>query len=332
MKRREFIAGLGGAAAWLPVRSCVALLALASSVAVTTAARAEASICGGKPVPIDTSILGTPFANLELGGNNGSFLIDTGATYSRVDTRRYGLLEGSKVFLSGSSLPSVQSGTFIAADLSSFTAPRGGQLGTVGTDFLSLRSIEFHYKPPQSFAALGAEACDHATLRRAGFVAIGLPNYYEADLSRLKNGMPNVPVIGLRIGQISFPTQLDTGYGDFPQGIIQVNDALMKILRASGMAMHPVTSDVATVGCSESNTYERSQIEQEEVSIATPGGIIVGNYTSPLLEVKTDAHCGGISTFAEPFAQIGAFWLSRWGRTVIDGLISTVWIPMDGFL
>jgi len=198
MRRREFIAGLGDATAWLPVRSCVALLALASSVAVTTAARAEASICGGKPVPIDTSILGTPFANLELGGNNGSFLIDTGATYSRVDARRYGLLEGSKIFLSGSSLPSVQSGTFIAADLSSFTAPRGGQLGTVGTDFLSLRSIEFHYKPPQSFAALSAEACDHATLRRAGFVAVGLPNYYEADLSSVQAPTKYELVINLK--------------------------------------------------------------------------------------------------------------------------------------
>jgi hypothetical protein len=37
--------------------------------------------------------------------------------------------------------------------------------------------------------------------------------------------------------------------------------------------------------------------------------------------------CGGISTFAEPFAQIGASWLSRWGTSVFDGLNSAVWIP-----
>jgi hypothetical protein len=30
----------------------------------------------------------------------------------------------------------------------------------------------------------------------------------------LKRGMPNVPVIGLRIGPITFPSQIDTGYGD----------------------------------------------------------------------------------------------------------------------
>jgi hypothetical protein len=327
MPRRNPIRRVAAVAHWrgIVVRSFIALLTLAA----TAAAGAEASICGGTRVSIDTSVLGTPFANLTLGGKNGSFLIDTGATYSRVDMRRYDLSEGSKIFLSGSSLPSVQSGTFIAADLRSFAAPLGGQLGTVGTDFLSLRSIEFHYKPSQSFAALGREACDHATLRRAGFVAVGLPNYYEADLSRLKKDMPNVPVIGLHIGRISFPTQVDTGYGDFPQGVIQVNAALMKILSASGMPMHSVPSGIATVGCSGSSTYERWQIEREEVSIISPGGSVVVSYAPPLLEVKTEGRCSGISTFAEPFAQIGASWLSRWGTTVFDGLSSTVWIPMD---
>jgi hypothetical protein len=222
----------------------------------------------------------------------------------------------------------VRSGTFIAADLGSFTAPLSGQLGTVGTDFLRLRSIEFHYKPSQSFAVLATEACERATFRRAGFVAVGLPNYYGADLSRLKKGMPNVPVIGLRIGHVHFPAQVDTGYGDFPQGVIQVNAALMKILGESGMPMHPVPSDVVTVGCSGSYTYERWQIEREAVSVITPRGDIVARYAPPLLEVKNNTRCSGISAFAEPFAQIGASWLSRRERTVFDGLSSTVWIPV----
>ena len=204
------------------IRSVVTLLALASCAAMTTAAGAKTSICGGTRVPIDTSVLGTPFTNLTLGGNDGSFLIDTGATYSLVDMRRYGLPEDTKIFLSGFSLPLVQSGTFVAVDLSLFAAPLGGQLGTVGTDFLSLHSLEFHYEPSQPFAALGSEACNPATLHRAGFVAVGLPGYYATDLSRLKNGMPNVPVIGLhwsshiphpsghrlrRLPQRSYPSQ-----------------------------------------------------------------------------------------------------------------------------
>jgi hypothetical protein len=308
-------------------RLFAALLLLALSVATTTAARAGTSICGGTRIPIDTSVFSKPFANLTLGGDNGNFLLDTGATHSRVDMRPYGVPEGSKIFLSGFSLPWVQGGLFIAADLRSFAAPLGGQLGTVGTDFLSLRSIEFHYEQWPPFAVLGRKACDQAQLQRAGFVAVGLPSYYAADLSGLQRGMPNVPVIGLRIGGVTFPAQVDTGYGDLPQGVVQVNAALMRTLRATGMPVHSLPSDIVTVGCSGTYAYERWQIEHAELSMVTPAGNVVASYPPPLLEVKTDAHCSGISTFAEPFAQIGASWLSRWGKSVFDGLSSSVWIP-----
>jgi len=300
---------------------------LALSVMTAGAARAATPICSGVRIPIDTSVFTKPFANLALGGNEGDFLIDTGATYSQVDMRRYAVPDGKKIALSGFSLPLAGGGVFNAADLSSFATPLGAQLGTVGTDFLSLRTIEFHYEWSQSFAALGREACDQVSLRRAGFEAVGLPGYYGADLRHLKRGMPNVPVIQLRIGEVTFPAQVDTGYGDLPRGVVQVNAALMRILGLTGMPMHSVPSDVVTIGCSGTYAYERWQIEREEVSIITPDGRVVANYSPPLLEVKTDVHCSGISTFNEPFAQVGAFWLSRWGTSVFDGLNSTVWIP-----
>ena len=105
-----------------------ALLVL--SVASTTPARAETSICGGIRIPIDTSVFNKPFVKLTLGGNNGNFLLDTGTTHSRVDMRRYGVSEGSTIFLSEFSLPLAQGGLFSAADLRSFSAPLGGSLGT----------------------------------------------------------------------------------------------------------------------------------------------------------------------------------------------------------
>jgi len=156
-----------------------AAVLFALSVATTTAAMAGTSICGGTLLPIDTSVFGKPYVKLTLGGDNGNFLLDTGATHSQVDMRRYRVSEGSKIFLSGFSLPLVQSGLFTAADLRAFSAPIGGSLGTVGTDFLSMRSLEFHYEQPQPFTAVG-RACDRAVLRHAGFVAVGLPGYYEA--------------------------------------------------------------------------------------------------------------------------------------------------------
>jgi hypothetical protein len=293
---------------------------------MTMAARAGTSICGGTRIPIDASVFSKPFANLGLGGEIGNFLLDTGATHSQVDMRRYDAPEGAKILLSGFSLPSAQSGVFTAGDLRSFSAPLGGALGTVGTDFLSLRSIEFRYEQLQPFITLARKACDEATLRQAGFVSVGLPAYYEANLSSLKGGMPNVPVIGLRIGRITFPAQMDTGYGDLPGGVVQVNAVLMGILRATGIPVRPLASDVVTIGCSGTYTYERWQIEQEILSIVTPDGDIVASYPPPVVKVKADAHCGGISSFAEPFAQIGASWLLRWGKSVFDGLSSAVWI------
>jgi hypothetical protein len=193
------------------LRSLSLLSLLALPVMTAAAASAATPICSGVRIPIDTSVFSKPFANLALGGNEGDFLIDTGATYSQIDMRRYAVPDGIKIVLSGFSLPLAEGGVFTAADLSSFATPLGAQLGIVGTDFLSLRTIEFHYEWSQSFAALGREACDQASLRRAGFAAVGLPGYYGADLSHLKRGMPNVPVIQLRIGGVTFPAQVETG-------------------------------------------------------------------------------------------------------------------------
>ena len=304
----------------------VLLLLPAFSMASATTAKAGTGMCDGMRIPLNTSVLSVPFAKLALGGRNGNFLLDTGATHSRVDMRRYEAPDGAKIFLSGFSLPWAQGGLFTAADLRSFAAPPGGQLGNVGTDFLSLRSIEFHYEQPHPFAVLGRKACDPTLLRASGFAAVGLPGYYEADPAGLQRGMPNVPVIGLRIGAVTFPAQVDTSYGDDPQGVVQLNGALMRILRATGMPMRARVSDVVTVGCSGTYAYERWQVAHDELSIIAPEGDVVVSYSPPLLEVKTGAHCGGISAFGEPFAQIGASWLSRWGASVFDGLTSAVWI------
>jgi hypothetical protein len=308
----------------------VLLLLLASSTMVTEASGAETAICGGIPVAIDTSVSGEPFANLELGGRSGFFLIDTGGTYSLVDMQRYGRSVAAKISLNGFSLPFVWDGIFTAADLRSFSNPGGGELGVVGTDLLSRLSIEFHYEQPHPFAAFATKACDEAALQRAGFVGVGLKGYYHADWSQLKPEMPDVPVIGLRIGQITFPAQVDTGLGDVPKGILQVNGAVMRTVRAAGMRMHPVRNDVVTFTCSGRINFERWQMEYEELAVVTPDGKTVAKYPPPLLELKSNNGCGGISGYAEPFAQIGASWLSRWGTSVFQGLgsrlSSTVWI------
>ena len=119
------------------LRSLSLLSLLALPVMTAAAASAATPICSGVRIPIDTSVFSKPFANLALGGNEGDFLIDTGATYSQVDTRRYAVPDGIKIALSGFSLPLAEGGVFTASDLSSFAAPLGAQLGIVGTDFFT---------------------------------------------------------------------------------------------------------------------------------------------------------------------------------------------------
>ena len=144
---------------------------LASLTIATEPSGAEITICGGIPEAIDTSLSGEPFANLELGGRRGFFLIDTGGTDSLVDMQRYGRSVAAKISLTGFSIPSVWDGIFTAADLHSFSNPAGGgELGVVGTDLLSRLSIEFHYEQPHPFAAFAMQACDEATLQRAGTI------------------------------------------------------------------------------------------------------------------------------------------------------------------
>ena len=99
------------------LRSLSLLSLLALPVMTAAAASAATPICSGVRIPIDTSVFSKPFANLALGGNEGDFLIDTGATYSQVDMRRYAVPNGIKTALSGFSLPLAESGVFTASDL-----------------------------------------------------------------------------------------------------------------------------------------------------------------------------------------------------------------------
>src|SRR5262249_14302567 len=82
-----------------PVRRLRFLLLLPALSMISTTAKAGTGLCNGMRIPLDTSVLSVPFANLALGGRNGNFLLDTGATHSRVDMRRYEAPDGAKIFL-----------------------------------------------------------------------------------------------------------------------------------------------------------------------------------------------------------------------------------------
>jgi hypothetical protein len=292
------------------------------------AAFAQVPLCLGGLVPLDTSIGATPIVRLTLGGVGGNFLLDTGATYSAVDAHTYNVPVGTRVSLWGFSLPSAAGGAFVAEDMHGYRSPPGGQTGRIGTDFLSLRAVELHYAAAAPFAIIGDTVCDPATLRDAGFVEIGLPGYYAANPThlRLGPGKWNVPVVGLRIGPVSIPTQVDTGFDDEVEpGVLQINAAALEALRAGNVGIHPTTGP-STLGCDQiRGVNEYWQVDTASVAVTTPEGQPVDAYPPPMLEVKAGKRCGGIATFDEPFGQIGASWLHRWNTTVFDGPGERIW-------
>jgi hypothetical protein len=59
----------------------------------------------GGSITLDVSIEATPHIHMQLGGQNGNFLIDTGASTSSVDARIFGVTVGSSIRIEGSTFP-----------------------------------------------------------------------------------------------------------------------------------------------------------------------------------------------------------------------------------
>lgn len=278
------------------------------------APRADAD-CLDERVPLDLSVGGTPFAALDVGGQRGLFLIDTGATRSAVDARRYRLAPGADAVLDAR-LCGAAPATFRAEEMSEYRAPPGGQAGRIGMDMLGPLRLEIAAGGPSPSLTLSSTPFDRNALAAAGFV----------EIDRARDAGAVTPTVGLAIGAVTFPAQLDTGFNDsVTPGVVQGNAALLGALREAGVAMAPAPG-AATFGCSGLRTYPRWRIETAELALIGTNGARVAAYSLPLIEVKDDAACGGIAASSTPFAQIGASWLGRWRNVAIDGPSGAVWI------
>ena len=307
-----------------------ALLVLALSATPTLAQQRAA--CPGDVVAVDTSVLASPFVQMQLGTREGYFLLDTGATYSTVDAKIFGREPGSKVTLEGSSFPTITGGTFAAVDLSHFDAPggRGREAGVIGTDFLSLRTMEFRYDTARPYAVVSTAPCPARSLEDAGFVAIPQHGHYAAELNRLQPGMDNIPVAFMQMGGVIAPAWIDTGFGEgrnAGRGVVQINEPLLRKLREAGVAMQ-LRGSISNIDCQGTRRRETLwQVESVSLAFGTREGQTLMQYAPPLLQVKPEVTgCGTVAARKEPFALIGAVYLLRWGATVFDPFSEQVWI------
>ena len=276
--------------------------------------------CAGETIELlQTPNARTPFVRLEVDGRSGPFLLDYGATRSSLAAVGASG-NGARVRIASFSLPSFGEGRF-------GVRPRlgnGERLGVIGTDLLSRLTADFDFRDGGGDVVFSERPCDRATLGRRGMIAISQNGFFSSDYSRVRAGMPNVPIVWLRIGPVAVWAQIDTGYDDsvLPPSI-DINDRLYEKLVAAGVAMKKSNSiDVRTCAGVETRAVYRV----DDVAIAALGGRDIQRLEGVSLLRKPSSVCGGIAMMDEPAAQIGISALRQLGGIVFDPKSEMVWV------
>jgi len=262
-----------------------------------------------------------------------------------VDAGLYGIAPGATITLTGSSLPTLESGSFNAVDRSWETpfAPPGGVAGTIGTDILSSRIAEFHYESSSPYLVLSTQRCSPRVFEDAGFVSIAQPGFGAStpwlawlmslfttptDIVR----RANLPIIYARIGSVRAPFWLDTGWGlgatrhmAFP-----VNEAILNRLHSASVAMQRAGTSVNSDCQNRRDGDAVWKIDDEPIVFTTEDGAVLFAYGPPDLEIRGRSSCGTIGNWCEPIGTLGALFLPRLGTVVFDGPNRRVWIPKAG--
>jgi hypothetical protein len=306
-------------------------IAAAFALLILMAARAAAKeemFCPGAVVPLTLSTTHSPYVRSSLGGQHGYFQVDTGATLSTIDARRFGRPVGARVRLEDFDFPTVPSGVFTALDFAVMHGPADGpQIGQIGTDLLQGRTAEFHYETTPPYLVISEGPCPAENLQAAGFVAIAQRGYFGSDRSALGSVFDNTPVIFMRIGSVSVPAWIDTGLVEKDRsGVVQVNQLVLHELRAAGVAARPVGTARATNCLGRKLDIKLWRVADEALNFATERGQVLFSYPPPLLSIMPKNECSGPGNVGVPVARIGAAYVSLWRSFVLDAAAETLWL------
>lgn len=334
--------------------------AAAPPPAATPAADAGWPDCLGERQPL-TVASQMPYALVGLAGRQGYLALDFGASVSSVTPANFpgepkpAPLPGSadrfadfvffgswgSVTLRPQPQPAV--GTLRTADGRAAIA----QAGVVGTDFLAQHVYTLDYRGGHLWRAAPGRFCGDAVMRAGGWRALSTQDYYGAQPAALRcplagaapGGCANIPTVPLRIGRVTALAQLDTGYDDGRQPLsVNINAALFDALRAAGLKLEPRPDIALQLSTCVAGVSER--VEAWRLPAGTPFGLVdtegrllprpaAPGGTAVTLFVKRTppaaAGCGGIGTWAQPAAQLGASFVAG-GALVVDPFSARVWL------
>jgi len=311
-------------------RTLALLLILASGLAVAAmlaqrVPRPDTGRCGGQRFAIETAPGGlSPYITLEANGQAGAFLLDYGASFSTVSADRFPAWGPGATITARFSLPTFSTARFELARYWAQRAPSGGQLGVVGTDFLSLLTADFSFSPGAKTVLLGEASCSADDLRRRGLQPVRQTGFFSSDPGRLSDGHLNIPILYLRIGGVTTWAQIDTGYDDTElRPSIDINEPLYQRLLAAGVRLEP-RGTVSVSTCS--GTEPRSAYTVANVQVETETGSVIAKLGPVALIRKPSNGCGGVAGLASPAAQASASIVAALEVIVFDPRAETVWI------
>jgi hypothetical protein len=292
---------------------------------------AEAELrCDGERFEIQTTRnRSAPYIELAANERKGAFLLDYGTTLSSVsrDVFRASSAQNSDIDIENFSLPSFGSGHFGLAKYWISEQPAGGQIGIIGTDFLSLLTADFSFRNDRSDVVLSALPCDPEVLRKRGMIAVRQTGFFSSNLHKLAAGTPNVPVLYLDIGGVRAPAQIDTGYDDaVRRPSIDINEALYDRLSSAGVRLEARGGSLVAT-CSGIVANAVYATPETKIFLTTREGVKIREIKGASLVRKVVNGCGGIADMRAPEAQLGVTIVSGLGSLVFDPRSEIVWVP-----
>jgi|APFre7841882630_1041343.scaffolds.fasta_scaffold06744_1 hypothetical protein len=302
--------------------SISAITILAVAVTVKIGDHGREALCDGRRYEKSALPNGaSPYIRLSADGISGQFLLDYGATRSSLSASAFAASDGS-VRNAALSLPSFEGGNFDLRHFDMPLQPAGRQLGLIGTDFLSLLSVQF----TGSAVFLGAQPCQPSALRSRGLIPIAQKGFFSSDRSMIDVGLPNVPVVFLRLGEVQTWAQIDTGYDDIVYThSVDINEALYERLVTNGIRLERF-ADISVSTCEGRESRHVYTAEGRSLVIETDEAKPIVQTETFHLILKPANRCGGIGAMTIPAAQLGASFLQIFGTVVFDPRSGTVWL------
>jgi uncharacterized protein DUF4189 len=299
-----------------------------STMIASTAWAADEALCAGTIVPLTVNAAHSPFVRTRLSGQDGYFQVDTGSTISTVDATLFQRPVNSVVVLDNFAFPGLPRGRFTALRFGPLPGPPDGrQIGQIGIDLLSRRAVEFHFETTAPYLAIADRPCSADRLRSAGFIAISQRGYFGTDRSRLGGVVDNTPVVFIRLGSVTVPAWVDTGFTESNSaGLVQINDLLLQKLRGVGLPLKLRGSGQAINCHGEHLKTELWQVDAAPMQVTTDQGQPLFTYGAPLLAVLPRNSCSGPGNIGVPVARIGAAYLNWWRTFVLDSISEQVWV------